>query len=136
MLLTVVVANVPILMRPYASLYTILLTVTCQDWPYDCSCDLNVLPTIAAVAARIQIKALSVPLLPHDKVGRCCRLTEIEEETYLCPSEVGYVRPLRAVNTDGKWRVIVNNIKVPCCNLTMEPGATGIPDLSYYPQGS
>ena len=40
------------------------------------------------------------------------RLTEIEEETYLCPSEVGYVRPLRAVNTDGKWRVIVNNIKV------------------------
>ena len=41
-----------------------------------------------------------------------CRLTEIEEETYLCPSEVGYVRPLRAVNTDGKWRVIVNNIKV------------------------
>ena len=34
------------------------------------------------------------------------------DETYLCPSETGYVRPLRAVNTDGKWRIIVNNIKL------------------------
>ncbi|XP_064113522.1 protein spaetzle-like [Macrobrachium nipponense] len=34
------------------------------------------------------------------------------DETYLCPSEIGYVRPLRAINTDGYWRIIVNNIKV------------------------
>ncbi|XP_063840981.1 uncharacterized protein LOC135089346 isoform X2 [Scylla paramamosain] len=34
------------------------------------------------------------------------------KETYLCPSETAYVRPLRAVNTEGKWRVIVNGIKV------------------------
>ncbi|XP_045615598.1 LOW QUALITY PROTEIN: neurotrophin 1 [Procambarus clarkii] len=34
------------------------------------------------------------------------------EETYLCPSETSYVRPLRAVNTDGHWRIIVNNVNV------------------------
>ncbi|KAG7156352.1 Neurotrophin 1-like 6 [Homarus americanus] len=36
----------------------------------------------------------------------------LEEETYLCPSETAYVRPLRAQNTIGKWRVIVNNVDV------------------------
>jgi len=36
----------------------------------------------------------------------------LEQETYLCPSETGYVRPLRAINTEGKWRVIVNNVEV------------------------
>ncbi|XP_076059653.1 uncharacterized protein LOC143036290 [Oratosquilla oratoria] len=36
----------------------------------------------------------------------------IYEETYLCPSETSYSKLLRAVNTDGRWRVIVNNIKV------------------------
>ena len=35
----------------------------------------------------------------------------MEEETYLCPSETAYIRPLRAINTDGKWRVIINNLK-------------------------
>ncbi|XP_066942693.1 uncharacterized protein [Macrobrachium rosenbergii] len=35
----------------------------------------------------------------------------LEEETYLCPSKTSYVRPLRAQNNFGKWRVIVNNIK-------------------------
>lgn len=39
-------------------------------------------------------------------------LTTLEEETYLCPSETSYLRPLRAKNTDGKWRVIVNNVVV------------------------
>ncbi|XP_050691584.1 neurotrophin 1-like [Eriocheir sinensis] len=34
----------------------------------------------------------------------------LEEETYLCPSETAYVRPLRALNTEGKWRVVVNEI--------------------------
>lgn len=36
----------------------------------------------------------------------------LEEETYLCPSATTYVRPLRAVNTDDKWRIIVNNIEI------------------------
>ncbi|KAK7084714.1 Spaetzle, partial [Halocaridina rubra] len=35
----------------------------------------------------------------------------LEEETYLCDAKTSYVRPLRARNTDGKWRIIVNNIK-------------------------
>ena len=39
------------------------------------------------------------------------RLKHLSEETYLCPSETGYVMPLRAVNTEGKWRVIVNQVK-------------------------
>ncbi|KAK4317688.1 hypothetical protein Pmani_008497 [Petrolisthes manimaculis] len=42
----------------------------------------------------------------------------LEEETYLCPSGTAYVRPLRAVNTDGKWRVIVNNVDVHYETLT------------------
>ncbi|CAG0887612.1 unnamed protein product [Darwinula stevensoni] len=40
------------------------------------------------------------------------RLQKLEEETYICPSETVYARPLRAKNTDGKWRIIVNNVKV------------------------
>ncbi|XP_063607859.1 neurotrophin 1-like [Penaeus indicus] len=38
------------------------------------------------------------------------RPNTLDEETYLCPSETAYVRPLRAQNTEGKWRVVVNNI--------------------------
>ncbi|XP_066942633.1 neurotrophin 1-like [Macrobrachium rosenbergii] len=36
----------------------------------------------------------------------------LEEETYLCPSETSYIRPLRAQNTEGKWRVVINEINV------------------------
>lgn len=46
------------------------------------------------------------------------RLTTLEEETYLCPSETSYVKPLRAQNTKGKWRVIINDIKVYKNSLT------------------
>ncbi|XP_064113508.1 protein spaetzle-like [Macrobrachium nipponense] len=42
----------------------------------------------------------------------------LEEETYLCPSETAYVQPLRAINTDGKWRVIVNNVDIHYETLT------------------
>ena len=35
-------------------------------------------------------------------------LNKLEEETYLCPSATYYAQPLRAVNTEGKWRIIVN----------------------------
>ncbi|XP_063607863.1 neurotrophin 1-like [Penaeus indicus] len=40
------------------------------------------------------------------------RPNTLDEETYLCPSETAYVRPLRAQNTEGKWRFVVNNIDV------------------------
>ena len=36
----------------------------------------------------------------------------IYDESYLCASETSYIRPLRAVNTQGRWRVIVNNVKI------------------------
>ncbi|MPC65102.1 neurotrophin 1-like [Portunus trituberculatus] len=42
----------------------------------------------------------------------------LDEETYLCPSATAYVRPLRAINTEGKWRVIVNNVEVHYQTLT------------------
>ena len=37
-------------------------------------------------------------------------LNHIKQETYLCPSTISYVQPLRAVNVDGKWRVIANKL--------------------------
>ena len=37
-------------------------------------------------------------------------LLEIIEETYLCPAEVAYIKPLRAINKNGQWRWIVNDI--------------------------
>merc|ERR1712080_403433 len=46
------------------------------------------------------------------------RLHELEEETYLCPSETAYIRPLRAINTSDKYRIIVNNVKVDYDHFT------------------
>ncbi|XP_047472898.1 uncharacterized protein LOC125027809 [Penaeus chinensis] len=46
------------------------------------------------------------------------RPNSLDEETYLCPSETAYVRPLRAQNTEGKWRVVVNNIDAHYQTLT------------------
>jgi hypothetical protein len=51
-------------------------------------------------------------------VGGVDRLKEIVQETYLCPSETAYIMPLRAVNTDGKWRVVVNGVKAHYETLT------------------
>ncbi len=39
------------------------------------------------------------------------RLRHRSEETYLCHADTSYVTPLRAVNVEGKWRVIVNGVK-------------------------
>lgn len=39
------------------------------------------------------------------------QLNDLAEETYLCPSTTGYIQPLRAVNVEGKWRVIVNHLE-------------------------
>jgi len=46
------------------------------------------------------------------------RLKEIVEETYLCPSVTAYIQPLRAINTDGKWRIVVNGAKAHYETLT------------------
>ncbi|XP_032795270.2 adhesive plaque matrix protein [Daphnia magna] len=37
----------------------------------------------------------------------------VGDEGYICPSDVLYARPVRAVNADGEWRVIVQNIAWP-----------------------
>ena len=66
---------------------------------------------VALLSAYADVTDLST----HNSV---VRPDTIDEETYLCPSQVAYVRPLRAINTDGKWRVIVNNIKVDYEALT------------------
>jgi len=46
------------------------------------------------------------------------RLKELVEETYLCPSETAYIQPLRAVSTEGKWRIIVNGVTAHYEDLT------------------
>ena len=46
------------------------------------------------------------------------RLVELPQETYLCPSETGYLMPLRAVNTANKWRIVVNGVKAHYETLT------------------
>ena len=38
-------------------------------------------------------------------------LKDLSEETYLCPSSTAYVQPMRAINVEGKWRVIVNKVE-------------------------
>ncbi|XP_045036301.1 neurotrophin 1-like [Daphnia magna] len=38
-------------------------------------------------------------------------LDKFNDEVYLCPSSTDYVRPLRAINVEGKWRIIVNRIE-------------------------
>nr|CAH0098339.1 unnamed protein product [Daphnia galeata] len=38
-------------------------------------------------------------------------LDKLNDEVYLCPSSTNYIRPLRAINVDGKWRTIVNNVE-------------------------
>lgn len=40
------------------------------------------------------------------------------EESYVCPSDITYAQLFRAKNTEGKWRIILNNIKVNYQTLT------------------
>jgi len=46
------------------------------------------------------------------------RLLELGQETYLCPSVTEYVTPLRAINSAGKWRIIVNGVSAHYETLT------------------
>ena len=46
------------------------------------------------------------------------RPNSLLEETYLCPTETGYIRPLRIQDQHGKWRIIVNNVKLQYKTLT------------------
>ncbi|XP_050691874.1 neurotrophin 1-like [Eriocheir sinensis] len=41
-------------------------------------------------------------------------------EGYICPSKVGYARPRRARNVEGKWRVIVNDVEYYTQTARME----------------
>ncbi|XP_057378422.1 neurotrophin 1-like [Daphnia carinata] len=38
-------------------------------------------------------------------------LDKFNDEVYLCPSSTDYVRPLRAINVEGKWRIIINRVE-------------------------
>lgn len=38
-------------------------------------------------------------------------ITTIRDETYLCKSAVSYVKPVRAINSKGEWRIIINHLK-------------------------
>lgn len=42
----------------------------------------------------------------------------LEDETYLCPSSTAYVTPLRVVNAEGRWRIVVNNVRLYKNTLT------------------
>merc|ERR1712080_305967 len=57
------------------------------------------------------------------------RLHELEEETYLCPSETAYIRPLRAINTSDKYRIIVNNVKVDYDHLPPKINRSPLPGI-------
>jgi hypothetical protein len=37
----------------------------------------------------------------------------VGEEGYICPSDVHYARPLRALNIDGEWRAIIQDVAWP-----------------------
>jgi len=53
-----------------------------------------------------------------DTVNSVDRLKELDDETYLCPSETAYIQPKRAINIHGKWRIIVNKVKAHYETLT------------------
>ncbi|XP_050691866.1 uncharacterized protein LOC126983264 [Eriocheir sinensis] len=42
----------------------------------------------------------------------------LKDETYLCPSSTAYVKPLRVVNAEGRWRIVVNGVKLYKNTLT------------------
>jgi len=46
------------------------------------------------------------------------RPQSLQEETYLCKASVAYVKPLRAVNAAGRWRIVVNGARAGYDELT------------------
>ena len=38
-------------------------------------------------------------------------ISTLREETYLCPSSVKYVKPVRAINSKGQWRIVLNHLE-------------------------
>ena len=38
-------------------------------------------------------------------------ITTLRDETYLCPSTVKYVKPVRAINSKGEWRIVLNHLR-------------------------
>ena len=39
------------------------------------------------------------------------RISAAREETYLCDTSVKYVKPVRAINSKGDWRIVLNHLK-------------------------
>lgn len=61
---------------------------------------------------KVAVLSLYADVADLNTANSVVRPNTLAEETYLCPSDTNYVRPLRVVNTEGKWKVIVNNIKI------------------------
>ena len=51
-------------------------------------------------------------------------------EGFICPSEVAYSRPLRAKNTAGEWRVIVQDIAWPTYTQTQRTETCLFPEAA------
>ncbi|EFX75705.1 hypothetical protein DAPPUDRAFT_27551, partial [Daphnia pulex] len=49
---------------------------------------------------------------------------------FICPSEVAYSRPLRAKNTAGEWRVIVQDIAWPTYTQTQRTETCLFPEAA------
>ena len=69
-----------------------------------------------AIAKAIAIHHYTFVSLYQDVVANTAnsvdRLQTLEEENYLCSSLTSYVQPLRAQDTDGRWRTIVNGVRL------------------------
>lgn len=38
-------------------------------------------------------------------------ISTLREETYLCPSSIKYIKPVRAINSKGQWRIVLNHLE-------------------------
>lgn len=52
----------------------------------------------------------------ENSVDRLANL--VDEQTYLCGSLTGYLMPKRAINANGQWRIIVNDVQAHYETLT------------------
>jgi hypothetical protein len=49
--------------------------------------------------------------MPLNTKVSVANITTLRDETYLCNSKVSYVKPVRAVNSNGEWRIVLNHLK-------------------------
>ena len=53
-------------------------------------------------------------------------ISSLTKENYLCPTEVDYVQPLRALNSHGEWRIIVNQVRTTAANFNFNYVPLGV----------